>query len=468
MASYDKTTPSLLTDTDFSMFGLIRIVLPGVPCPAAAAACATQGGESLGGTSEEDEGRPWPTAPPPYRYPLGAGAQQKFQPGSTPSGLGAQQKQPGSTSGAGTKPQTVAPQKYQPEDEEAEAAAATTATSAVPNEAQFVFGHGSRSPRGGIVARSLQEAIRRGETLEGWDTMPQMFPGRDALGGQRTHEPMPFKLLKELKEAVAKYGPSAPYTSQLLKNCTSTWPWTPTDWKDVAQIVLTPGQYVTWEALQKREAELYIEEKDIINADDAYEMLTGTGQWKNPRDQNTYHPLVFAGVAACAVRAFSKLEGQGESRSRLTGLKQRPNENPTDFVSRVQTTVQRLLGHGAGTELVMTQIVKEGLRGPYQKALAGLSSTASLAEVVDRLLNTPSEDPQLAAMAKAIAQGVVSGLKGRKEAGNCFRCGKPGHYRSECRSGKSSATPTCYSCGKPGHIAKYCRNKLKEYSMSLE
>ena len=36
---------------------------------------------------------------------------------------------------------------------------------------------------------------------------------------------------------------------------------------------------------------------------------------------------------------------------------------------------------------------------------------------------------------------------------HCFRCGKPGHIASNCRS---RSEPTCYNCGRKGHVFQNC------------
>ena len=49
--------------------------------------------------------------------------------------------------------------------------------------------------------------------------------------------------------------------------------------------------------------------------------------------------------------------------------------------------------------------------------------------------------------------------KGRK---NCYRCGKAGHFPSECRFKDAH----CHACGKKGHIAPVCRATPKKQSFS--
>ncbi|KAL0626633.1 LOW QUALITY PROTEIN: Gag polyprotein [Plecturocebus cupreus] len=63
----------------------------------------------------------------------------------------------------------------------------------------------------------------------------------------RNYESIPLKTLKELKEAVAQYGPTAPYTISLIENLTiSALP--PTDWGRLTKACLSGGDYLLWRA----------------------------------------------------------------------------------------------------------------------------------------------------------------------------------------------------------------------------
>ena len=56
-----------------------------------------------------------------------------------------------------------------------------------------------------------------------------------------------MKIIKELKQACALYGPTALYTVSLVEALAARW-MPPHDWKTVAKACLSGGQYVLWRA----------------------------------------------------------------------------------------------------------------------------------------------------------------------------------------------------------------------------
>lgn len=75
----------------------------------------------------------------------------------------------------------------------------------------------------------------------------QLFPVEEQRYVQgnlvRIHTPVPFKLLRELKAASAKYGPMAPFTQILLERM-SLEALPRGYWKQLTEACLSGGQYL--------------------------------------------------------------------------------------------------------------------------------------------------------------------------------------------------------------------------------
>ncbi|XP_063087813.1 endogenous retrovirus group K member 8 Gag polyprotein-like [Cavia porcellus] len=83
----------------------------------------------------------------------------------------------------------------------------------------------------------------------GMDSDPYgIFPVQVAIGqGRNVWEPFEIKQIRELKNAVTTFGPTAPYTIAMLENL-SSGPLTPADWIQLAGACLPSGGYLDWRA----------------------------------------------------------------------------------------------------------------------------------------------------------------------------------------------------------------------------
>ena len=61
----------------------------------------------------------------------------------------------------------------------------------------------------------------------------------------RQYQTLDFKVIKELKTAVAQYGPTAPFTQALLDTVMESH-LTPQDWKTLCKAALSGGDFLLW------------------------------------------------------------------------------------------------------------------------------------------------------------------------------------------------------------------------------
>ena len=120
-------------------------------------------------------------------------------------------------------------------------------------------------------------------------------------------ECLPMKLFKELKQACALYGATAPYTLTLLEA--------------LAVRCLTPHDWKTIDNLKQGR-------NNIVK-----EKLVGIGDYATLRDQMDLDKETLEQVSACALGAWRLLSQEKESTSSFSNIKQRPEEPYEDFVS---------------------------------------------------------------------------------------------------------------------------------------
>ena len=175
--------------------------------------------------------------------------------------------------------------------------------------------------------------------------------------GQRYHEPLDFKVIRNFAESVQTYSLTASYTvaqvEALNRHCM-----TQSDCAVLVKACLSPGQYLDWKAFLIE----FASEQAAANAvagNPAWDrdMLLGQGRFAQ---QQTGYPLqVFEQVNQIAIRAWKSLPNRGEVSGNLTKIIQGPTEPFSDFVARMVEAAGRIFGDPDTAMPLIRQLVYE-------------------------------------------------------------------------------------------------------------
>lgn len=150
-------------------------------------------------------------------------------------------------------------------------------------------------------------------------------------------------MIKELKSAVAQYGPTAPFTQALLDTVMESH-LAPQDWKTLCKATLS-GDFLLWNSewqeASKRTAALNAQ---TGNPDWDVNMLLGEGQYEGNVNQIGFPVGVYTQVAMASHCAWNQLPTKGDLGGSLASIRQRPDELYQDFVDRLLKAASRILG----------------------------------------------------------------------------------------------------------------------------
>lgn len=287
-----------------------------------------------------------------------------------------------------------------------------------------------------------------------WDLLASAFPVFEAEDNQRRfHEPIPYKQLKDLVEAARQFGPNAAYTLTLLGRLTAT-AMTPSDWFEVARGSLSTEQYLDFRSIVVDAAH----KQARINANEGQpawtaDMLLGQGQWAV--DQTRYPIEVYRQINNLYLRAWKTLPKRGEVSGNLTKIIQGPNEPFSEFVGRMMEAAGKIFGDLDSSLPLIQQLVFEQATKDCQRAIApwkdkGLEAwIKACREIGGPLTNS------------GLATAILTATKQNHRSNKCFKCGKVGHIKKNCKEQKDvvQKTPgTCPRCKKGKHWANECRS----------
>lgn len=296
-------------------------------------------------------------------------------------------------------------------------------------------------------------------------------------------DPLPLKLLKELKKACVDYGPLAPYTITLLDALANRW-MTPYDWFQITKACLSGGQYLLW----KTEYEDLVAKQYALNKKrDRYaitkDMLLGEGDYDTAEQQMHMGKEALWQVTTCAINAWKALPITAGKASSLSDIRQKSEKPYEDFVSRLLMEIKRVIIDEDAATMLARQLAFENANPICQNLIRPIRKTGNISDFIKQCSDIGPSFMQGIAIAAALKgetlpQCMINMMQKpgiRSKKGNvCYACGEAGHFSRECPKRTSNPTagglplpPTglgvprtpCQRCGKGNHWTKLCRSK---------
>uniref|UniRef100_A0A8I3WYK8 CCHC-type domain-containing protein n=1 Tax=Callithrix jacchus TaxID=9483 RepID=A0A8I3WYK8_CALJA len=272
---------------------------------------------------------------------------------------------------------------------------------------------------------------------------PCLFPVVEVPDAQgqiiRRYHPVPPKTLREIKEAVAPYGPMATYTVSLLENLTGE-ALPPHDWGRLTKACLSGGDYLLWRADYEDRAYDKAQRNRIHRIPITVDMLIGKGQFEDLQAQIQLPEMAFGQINVIAVQAWKQLPSIGVKTEELAKIKQGPDEPYQDFVSRLLQAVSRLVQDGEASTLLVKQLAYENANPACQAVIQPWKKKGTLTDYI-RLCADIGPAYQLG-LAMAAAQAGMSVAA----------------YVKQKFNNKGGQGPKCFKCGNSGHIARQCQS----------
>lgn len=282
------------------------------------------------------------------------------------------------------------------------------------------------------------------------------------------HQPFPFKILKELKQAVTQFGPTSPYTIGLIRGIADGNRMVPIDWNASAKACLSPAQFLQFKSWWVDGAEIQSRQNQAAQISITKDQLVGDGDWLNTEQQIRMNRQAQEQLKRLCLSAWEKIEVEGKAPTSFQNIFQGPQEPYSECIARLQDTIKKQVSNAQAAEIILHIIAYENANEDCKKAIGAQKGKTDAVGYL-RLCQGVGTEQYRATM---LAQAITGMTKGNKFPGPCFNCGKPGHTKKDRRKKIKNVSyrtngfmpveyrspGICPRCQKGRHWASECRS----------
>ncbi|NXB19743.1 GAK8 protein, partial [Rhagologus leucostigma] len=299
-----------------------------------------------------------------------------------------------------------------------------------------------------------------------------------------TFTPLDWKLLAELRQTVAQFGPKSEPVKQMLDYMFNTMLLLPNDLRGLTRLIFTPHQQLLfnahWQALVQESVATQRQPGDPLHGVTLDELM-GLGPYLRTDAQMISGPDKVREAMRLVRTAIDRVK-DSTGVPLYMGIKQGRDEPFGSFVDKAAAAIERAGVPEYMKGALLKQCAPQNSNEETKRVLATLGANWSIEEALERMALQPTgqqaflvsairelglglqkqaestQNQVLAALAPlraSTAAPATAGNNRRPPSAKCYRCGQGGHMRKNCR------TPEvwCQNCQSGTHNTSACRRR---------